>query len=123
MKLHIFKIYTFLLLFFMGVLYSQNYDNRLLNHYSEDELNDLKTNNIEKYNTIHYYYTQSYSIETYSCEECLQIDLSTFDISKYEYFRKQSEVAVFDNTKYGIRISLVPIDLLLYKLPIHTQHQ
>lgn len=97
-----------------------SYDQRLLNHYSVDELNDLQANNTEKFTTIHYYYTQSYIIEKTECFECGETDFTKFDIVPFERFRKKSERFTREFDKYGFRLTLLSIEELEYKLPIHT---
>ncbi|MFZ5552671.1 MAG: hypothetical protein ACOZCO_06120 [Bacteroidota bacterium] len=116
-------------LFISGSVYSQSgavktdetlgsgFDKRLLNHYTEQELLDIKASDPQKFTSIEYYYTQSYQLIPVSCVDCVPADLTTFDVSKYEDLRKKSER--FDHTfeKYGFRLVLLSRDELLFKTP------
>lgn len=91
----------------------------ILAHYSMDDLNTIKVHDSVKYQSILYYYTQSFIVEVVDCSDCVPADLNTFDVSKYEAFRKKGEryVRVYD--KYGFKLTLLAIDELTYRLPIH----
>ena len=60
----------------------------ILSHYSVSELEQIRAIDSLKYNKIVYYYTQSFFIEKIPCTECVETDISTFDINKYEKFRE-----------------------------------
>lgn len=94
-----------------------SFDKRLLLHYSEEELLEMKNSNYQKYLVVEYYYTQSYIIELFSCTDCAPLDVSTFDISKMEEMRKKSERVEFTYNKYGYKLILLSRDELLYKTP------
>lgn len=92
----------------------------MLAHYTLDELADLQTSDSLKYKSIFYYYTQSFIIEPFDCTDCVNAAVvSSFDVSKYEEFRMPSVryTRVFD--KYGFKLTLLSVDELVYKLPIH----
>lgn len=94
----------------------------ILKHYSVSELQQIEASDSVKFNSIIYYYTQSFFIEKVDCPTCEEeVDINKFDISKYEYLRKRSERFVRDAEKYGIKLTLLSIDELVYKLPIHNQ--
>ncbi len=93
----------------------------ILSHYSVAELQQIELQDTAKFNAIVYYYTQSFMVEAMVCDECPVVDLNTVDVSKYEYLRKRSERHIRDFYKYGIKITLLSIDELKYKLPIHNQ--
>lgn len=93
----------------------------ILNHYSVGELQSIQTNDSVKFNTIVYYYTQSFSVQKVDCPTCDDVDISKIDISNYEYMRKKSERYVRHAEKYGFIITLLSVDELTYKLPIHIQ--
>jgi len=92
----------------------------ILTHYSVADLQLMQAQDSVKFQTVVYYYTRSYIIEKISCTDCIEINISTFDVSEYEKFRKKSEryIRVFD--KYGFKLTLLSIDELQYKLPIHN---
>jgi hypothetical protein len=96
---------------------STTYDARLLNHYSVAELDYLKTDFPDDFQTFTYYLTQSYSLEITSCFECTPIDPTVFDISKYEYLRKKDETVLYDDPKHGFKLTVFSISSLLYLTP------
>jgi hypothetical protein len=89
----------------------------ILSHYSFDKLQSIQAKDSVKFNTIVYYYTKSFIVEKIDCVECISTDLSTFDISKYEYLRKRTERFTRDFPKQGFKITLLSIDEQEYKLP------
>ncbi|MBL7888340.1 MAG: hypothetical protein JNL24_02245 [Bacteroidia bacterium] len=92
----------------------------ILKHYSVSELQQIEASDSVKFNSIIYYYTQSFIIEKVDCPTCEEeLDINKFDISKYEYLRKKSERFTRHAEKYGVIITLLSIDELIYKLPIH----
>jgi hypothetical protein len=93
------------------------FDPRVLNHYSIEELNDLKTNYPLDYAIFTYYLTKSYSLEITSCDGCTLIDPSTFDISKYEYLRKKDETVIYHANKLGFVLTVYSIQSLEYLTP------
>lgn len=101
---------------------SNPYNNPVITaHYPVAELLQIEQQDSAKFNAIVYYYTQSFMVEAIICDECPFVDLNTVDVSKYEYLRKKSERYIRDFYKYGIKITLLSIDELKYKLPIHNQ--
>lgn len=93
----------------------------ILKHYSANELQSIQSTDSTKFNSIVYYYTQSFIIEKVDCPTCENVNISKFDISKYEYLRKKSDRYVRHAEKYGFIITLLSVDELTYKLPIHLQ--
>jgi hypothetical protein len=93
----------------------------ILSHYTVIELQNYQINDTAKFNAIVYYYTQSFIVEPLICDECPAFDPATFDVSKYEYIRKKSERYIRDFYKYGFKITMLSVDELKYKLPIHQQ--
>lgn len=93
----------------------------ILKHYSVSELQQIQTTDSVKFNSIVYYYTQSFTIVKVDCPTCDEIEISKFDISDYEYMRKKNERYVRHAEKYGFIITLLSVDELTYKLPIHIQ--
>lgn len=96
---------------------NSDYDPRLLNHYSVIQLDDIRANDTVKFNTIVYYYTQSFTTEVFQCNGCGTQDTLTFDIEPYEYLRKPHE-RVTVKLKSGIILTLLATDELLYRTPI-----
>jgi hypothetical protein len=98
---------------------SEQLPKALLLHYTPSQLADIQSSDSLKYQTLVYYYGQSFLLETFSCSDCVPLDLSYFDVSKYEKLRKQSTrySRVFD--KHGFKLTLLSVDELVYKLPIH----
>lgn len=92
----------------------------LLTHYSEAELGQLYLQDSLKYKTIVYYYTQSFIVEPVTCSECRPFDPQKFDVSEYERFRLQSARFTRSFYKYGFKLTLLSVDELEYKLPLHN---
>jgi len=128
-----FKNYSLILLLFIlsfGKINAQNNSEKdsnpfanpvILKHYSVSELQSIQSTDSIKFNSIVYYYTQSFTIEKVDCPTCEDVTISKFDISKYEYLRKKSERYVRHAEKYGFILTLLSIDELSYQLPIHIQ--
>lgn len=95
----------------------------ILSHYTVAELQQYQINDTAKFNAIVYYYTQSYIVEAFICDVCPAFDPATFDVSKYEYIRKKTERYTRDFYKYGFKITMLSVDELKYKLPIHLAIQ
>jgi hypothetical protein len=93
------------------------FDARVLNHYSIEELNDLQTNHPQDYAIFTYYLTKSYSLEITSCDGCTLINPSAFDISKYEYLRKKDETVIYNDEKHGFILTVYAIQSLEYLTP------
>lgn len=93
----------------------------ILKHYSVTELQQIQAADSVKFNSIVYYYTQSFTIVKVDCPTCEDVNISKFDISKYEYLRKKSERYIRHAEKYGFILTLLSTDELTYKLPIHIQ--
>ena len=96
-----------------------SFDSRLLLNYSEKELMEMSDIESEKFQKISYYYLNSYTIENIQIDEQVPFDINQFDISKYEKFRHKTDVIEKLDFKRGVKISLIPIDSMEYKLPIH----
>ncbi len=95
----------------------QNYAVRL--HYDSLDLAAIQQSDSAKLNTIRYYYTQSYLFETTECS-CTPPSADTFDISQYEYLRKKNVRVERYFEKYGFKLTLLAINELHYRLPIHN---
>lgn len=95
------------------------YNKVILKHYSRSQLNDLKLTDSLKYNTILYYYNDSYILTQIPCTECVAFDINNFDVSWVEKLRKKTTRVEYTFDKYGIKVLLLSIDELVYKLPIH----
>jgi len=94
----------------------------LFDHYTPAELLDIQTSDTLKYQTLVYYYGQSFIVEPINCSDCILTELNHFDVSKYEHLRQKSERYTRTFDKYGFRLTLLAIDELTYKLPIHLRH-
>ena len=90
---------------------TQKWDARLLNHYSPEELNNLKQTSPDKYAFIESYYTRSYyflySSDTANLTKTF-LDPSQFDVSKYETRRQENETETIHFSKYGVTLVLLP---------------
>lgn len=84
------------------------------------DLQNLKTQDSVKYNTIIYYYTNSFIIEKISCADCIDVDITLFDVSVYENLRLQNERYTRIVEKFGVKVTLLSVDELVYKMPIHN---
>ena len=121
MRTHLF------LLFFLAVLYvnaqipnPDPFQNPvILQHYTVQDLQSIQQTDSVKYNTIAYYYTQSFIFTNDTTCNCVPLSITDFDISQYEYLRKKSKQYTRYFEKYGFTLTLLSIDELLYKLPIH----
>lgn len=91
----------------------------ILAHYDSLMLQQLETADPSKFNTIVYYYTRSFLIERIQCTECVPADIATFDVSDYEQFRKPHERYVREWHKQGFKLTLLSMDELQHKFPIH----
>ncbi|MES2763414.1 MAG: hypothetical protein V4677_14465 [Bacteroidota bacterium] len=118
---------TFLfLLFYLTGLYStaqtlnpDPYQNAvILQHYSVQDLQSIQQTDTVKYNTIKYYYTQSFIFTNEACN-CTPLAIDAFDISQYEYLRQKNKRFTRHFEKYGFKVTFLSIDELTYKLPIH----
>lgn len=115
--LSVITCFTAASLFAQGSSSSPERDARLLNHYSREELNEIEAKDPQKFKTIEYYYTRSFIVENIACVECTPRDTATFDISDFEHLRQQSERVVMTYKKYGIKLTLLSVDELTYKMP------
>jgi hypothetical protein len=102
---------------------SDPYQNTIiLQHYSIQDLQSLQQTDSVKYNALKYYYTQSFMFLNELCN-CDPLLVEDFDVSQYEYLREKSKRITRHFEKYGFKITLLSIDELLYKLPIHYSKQ
>ena len=93
-----------------------HFDQRLLHHFTHQELIDLENDSEEKLNAVEYYYLNSYSLEIMEdCIACPGIDVNNFDITLYEHYRKKDETAVYRDNKNGFILYLVPLNDLEYQ--------
>ncbi len=91
----------------------------IMGYYSAEELSELERDAPEKLATIIYYYTASFTVEAIECDECIPFDPALFDVSKYEHYRLADQVYSHTFEKYGFRLTLVPVNQLKYKMPVH----
>jgi len=90
-------------------------------HYDSLELVSIHQADSSKFNAIAYYYTQSYLYEiTGECPSCTPPPASLFDVSAYEYLRKRNVRVERYFEKYGFKLTLLSINELSYRLPIHN---
>lgn len=92
----------------------------ILQHYTIQDLQSLQQTDSVKFNSIVYYYTQSFIFSDDVCN-CVPISINDFDISQFEYLRNKSKRVTRYFEKYGFKLTLLSINELLYKLPIHYQ--
>ena len=95
----------------------QNYTIR--QHYDSLELVAMQQNDPAKLSSLLYYYRQSFEFETTDCL-CTPPLADTFDISQYEYLRKRNVRVVRYFEKYGFKLTLLAINEMTYRLPIHN---
>lgn len=88
-------------------------------HYDSLELVNLQQSDSIKLKAIRYYYTSSFLFETTECL-CTPPSPDTFDISQYEYLRKRNVRVERYFEKYGFKLTLLSINELTYRLPIHN---
>lgn len=120
MKALVFFLFSLYFTNLKGQNISNPYQNPIiLNHYTVQDLQALEQSDTVKFNSINYYYTASYIFEQSSCTECTPLPASSFDVSQYEYLRLKSKRFTRDFWKYGFKLTLLSIDELTYKLPIH----
>lgn len=130
--MNVYKYFSFILFFAStGVLVAQssvdNHENiitaqsvdRLLLHYSQQEIDEIREYDNLKYQSVLYYYYHSFTLEFIECNDCIPFDTKTFDISRYEKYRKKSEPSLFKDVKRGIIVHLTPVEQMTFKLPIH----
>lgn len=91
----------------------------IMSYYSAEELGEMERLAPEKLATIIYYYTASFTVEAVECDDCIPFDPALFDVSKYEQYRLADATYSRTFEKYGFRLTLVPVNQLTYKMPIH----
>ena len=91
----------------------------ILSHYSVKDLQEIQSQDSEKFKSIVYYYTQSFIVEKIDCVDCVETDLTKFDVTLYEKLRSKNQRYIREYDKYGFKLTLLSIDELQYKLPIH----
>lgn len=94
-------------------------DHVIFKHYTKNQLLEIQQTDTLKLRTIIYYYTKSFILTPISCTNCVEYDLEKFDVSKVEKYRLKTERYEHDFEKYGVHLTLLSIDELEYKLPIH----
>ncbi len=121
------KLFILIFLYFLSITVkgqvstSNPFENAvILNHYSVQDLQSLQQNDSTKFKSIIYYYTSSYIFEEKECNDCTPVSAINFDISEYEYLRQKSTRYTKDFWKYGFKLTLLSINELTYKLPIHN---
>ena len=121
MKFLVLSICYFIALFSNGqTLSSDPFNNPvILNHYTVKDLQLLQKTDTVKFKTIAYYYSESFIFEEVECKNCERIHLASFDVSQYEYLRQKNKRYSRTFEKHGFKLTLLSIDELTYKLPIH----
>lgn len=114
----------FFYLIYLGVngqtVSSNPFDNPvILNHYSVQDLQSLQQTDTTKFNSIVYYFTSSYIFEETECNNCIPVSVINFNVSEYEYLRQKTSRYTREFKKYGFKLTLLSINELTYKLPIH----
>jgi cytochrome c-type biogenesis protein CcmH/NrfF len=114
-------VLLFMVAFQLKVMSQSAYSNPvILAHYDSTALAWMESNDLIKFNTVVYYYTQSFIVEKLDCENCENSSLNDFDVSKYEQFREKNTRYVRVYPKEGFKLTLLSMSELLYKMPIHT---
>ncbi len=101
----------------------QNYEKfneRLLNHYTENELLEIKNSSPGKFSLISYYYLATYTLEITDSSNIYQplFYPEKFDISNYENQRKLDEAVVIEFDKYGLKLTIFPYNQLEMLTPL-----
>ncbi|AEA43298.1 hypothetical protein [Fluviicola taffensis] len=79
---------------------NSTYDQRLLIHFTEEQLAEMPQQKLE---AITYYYCESYSIDD---SHVIGFDINSFDVSQYEDLRRESVDFSFTNEQ-GLIINLL----------------
>lgn len=87
---------------------NSTYDQRLLIHFTEEQLAEMPQQKLE---AITYYYCESYSIDD---SQVIDFDIYSFDVSQYEDLRRDSSDFAF-TTSEGLIITLQAKDKYLPK--------
>lgn len=87
---------------------NSTYDQRLLIHFTEEQLAEMPQQKLE---AITYYYCQSYLLDD---AHVIGFDINTFDVSQYEDLRRESVDFSFANDQ-GLIITLFAKDKYLPK--------
>lgn len=98
----------------------EKFDSKLLTHYTENELLEIKNSSPTKFELISYYYLETYTLEITDSSNVYQSLFypEKFDISKYESQRKLDEAVVIEFDKYGLRLTIFPYNQLEMLTPL-----
>ncbi|MBA4239973.1 MAG: hypothetical protein C0448_04575 [Sphingobacteriaceae bacterium] len=120
------KIFTLIFFYLLSITINGQTSNSnpfenpiILNHYSVQDLQSLQQTDTAKFNSIVYFYTSSYIFEETECNNCIPVSAINFDVSEYEYLRQKTSRYTREFKKYGFKLTLLSINELTYKLPIH----
>lgn len=93
----------------------------IMKYYTAADLQYLEANAPQKLAAIIYYYTASFIVEPINCNDCIQFDSTKFDVSRFEQFRQLDQAYVRVYEKYGFKLTLLPVNQLLYTIPIQER--
>ena len=90
-------------------------------HYSLADLQELEQADTNKLKAVIYYYTASFTVEPVECVDCIPFDSASFDVSKFEKLRQQDTLYTRTFTKYGFKLTLVPVSEMEYQIPLYAE--
>ncbi|WP_300663542.1 hypothetical protein [Fluviicola sp.] len=109
------KLLPIVLLTLASYSFGQNtYDQRLLAHFSEEQLGQMPQ---QKLRAITDYYCNSYSLDS---SNAIGFDIHSFDVSQYEELRRESVDFSFANEQ-GVIITLFAKEKYLPKATLQKQ--
>ena len=91
----------------------------ILKYFNPQQVENMRLNDTLAYNTLIYVLTESFSLEKLTCTDCSETDLQFIDVMDWEYLRKNNETVTAEFPKYGFKITLVPVEEMKYRLPVH----
>lgn len=100
-------------IFISTCFFSQEFDKRVLRHYSAEDLANMDTNKLEM---VRYYYCDSYTVTP---PPSLNFNITDIDIVKYENLRSDTEYVTVEE-KNGIIITLIPNSHLKSNLAVKS---
>lgn len=89
-------------------------------YYSSDMLHSIQSQDSLMFETIVYYFTQSFIVEPGTCYDCIPQDLSQFDVSLYENLRLKNERYTRDFEKQGFKLTLLSYSELKHMTPLQA---
>lgn len=91
----------------------------IMHYYTAEQLQEIAAADTNELNAIVFYFTESFRVDSVECFDCVQSDLSMFDITKFEHLRQQDSVYTREFTKYGFTLTIYPVSALPYEYAIH----